>query len=150
MEPSCKGLGACCSLPSFAYFLKHFPTVISERNGILVCFEYETYLGYIPSWCPSQTRFSFRGCMLCPVVRKQSASALFSSSLPFLPPKEFELCFTLAPCSSSLLSQLYFGFCYRKVLSTADCYWAQIQLRNKPYCAQLLWQRIKVLHGESL
>lgn len=60
MEPLRRSLGACLGLPSFAYFWKHFPTVISERNGILVCFEYETYLGYTASRCPSQTEFSFR------------------------------------------------------------------------------------------
>lgn len=109
MQPSCKSQDACLSLPSFAYFLKHFPTVISEQNGILVCFEYETYLGYIPSWCPSQTRFSFRGCMLCPVVRKQSASAPFAYPPLLLRNLRSALKLHLV----TAYSQLYFGFWYR-------------------------------------
>lgn len=116
MQPPCKSQDACLSSPSFAYFLKHFPTVISEQNGILVCFEYETYLGYIPSWCPSQTRFSFRGCMLCPVVRKQSASAsfLFLFVLFCFPLLSRNLRSALKQHLLAAYSQLYFGFWYRK------------------------------------
>lgn len=43
--PLRRGLGTGPGLPSFACFSEHFPTVISERNGILLCFEYETYFG---------------------------------------------------------------------------------------------------------
>lgn len=152
MEPLHRSLGACLSLPSFAYFWKHFPTVISGWNGIQVCFEYETYLGYIARRCPSQTGFSFRGCMLCPVVRKQAASTLsffFSSPL-----KEFEVCFHLHLVAASSQSSVL--VCVTgKVLSTADhkwahCDWVQMQLRrNKPYDTQLLWQSTKTLQKSS-
>lgn len=68
-----RGLGMCPSLPGFACFSEHFPTVISERNGILLCFEYETYFGCVPRQGLSQDIFIFRGGLLYRCVSSKLA-----------------------------------------------------------------------------
>lgn len=159
MEPLHRSLGACLGLPSFAYFWKHFPTVISERNGILVCFEYETYLGYTASRCPSQTGFSFRGSCCVQSWESSLLQLLFSFFFFFSPPVLFPLLFrNLRSCLTLLhLVAAHSRNCIlvsvtERVRSTADhkwaaCNWAWAQLRrNKPFSAQLLWQSIKTLH----
>lgn len=156
MEPLHRSLGACLGLPSFAYFWKHFPTVISERNGILVCFEYETYLGYTASRCPSQTGFSFRGS--CCVQSWESSLLQLLFSFFFFSPS----CFVSSPLQESEVLPLHLVAAHsrncilvsvtERVRSTADhkwaaCNWAWAHLRtNKPFSAQLLWQSIKTLH----
>lgn len=89
MATTRRGLGMCPSLPGFACFSEHFPTVISERNGILLCFEYETYFGWIPRQGLSQDIFIFRDGLLCLCVSHKLALSYewssFSLSPPFLP-----------------------------------------------------------------
>lgn len=68
-----RGLDMCPSLPGFACFSEHFPTVISERNGILLCFEYETYFGCVPRQGLSQDIFIFRDGLLYRCVSSKLA-----------------------------------------------------------------------------
>lgn len=95
--PNRRGLGMCPGLPGFACFLEHFPTVISERNGIRLCFEYETYFGWIPRQGLSQDIFIFRDGMLClwavSMPRVMNEAPFSSSCVPFL----------LSPCGCLLM-----------------------------------------------
>lgn len=89
MATNRRGLGMCPGLPGFACFSEHFPTVISERNGILLCFEYETYFGWNPRQCLYQDISIFRDnldILLCLSVSNKPA---LSYEWSFFPPSIF-------------------------------------------------------------
>lgn len=158
MEPLHRSLGACLGLPSFAYFWKHFPTVISERNGILVCFEYGTYLGYTASQRPSQTGFSFRGSCCVQSWESSLLQLLFSFFPPSFfvssPLQESEVCLTPMHLVAAHSRNCILVSASERVWSTAndhkraarDWTWTRLR-RNKPCNAQLLWQSIKTFQS---